>query len=188
MEDHYLEADITKRLILAGMRELDEHGAADFSLRRVAQMCGLSCAAPYRHFKSRDALLLAIIRYVNAEWKLLFDQMASLYASDLGRLIRETCAATIRFFLANTSYRTVLFSVFSDGDPDRSRERRQIASILDELTRRYCEERNFSDVEPRSFAIRSALYGAIRIACDGEAVSSDHAVEMHVAHIAKILA
>ena len=57
-----------ERLIQAGIQELEQNGPASFSLRRVAQACGVSCAAPYRHFKDKQALLLAIAEEYNALW------------------------------------------------------------------------------------------------------------------------
>ena len=39
------------RLIQAGLEELNQYGVQHFSTRRVAKVCGVSCAAPYKHFK-----------------------------------------------------------------------------------------------------------------------------------------
>lgn len=187
MEDYYWEADSKKRLILSGIRELDEHGASDFSLRRVAQRCGVSCAAPYRHFKSRDALLLAIIRYVNSEWELLFRALEQIYAGDTLRLILECASAAVHFFLANDSYRAVLFSVLSDDDAERSKERRQIGTALDECIRKYCREQQRSGEAARSFAVRAVIYGAILMACDGEVPSVEDTVQLLRSQIRRIL-
>ena len=57
-----------ERLIQAGIQELEQNGPASFSLRRVAQACGVSCAAPYRHFKDKQSLLLAIAAEYNTLW------------------------------------------------------------------------------------------------------------------------
>ncbi|MBO5879898.1 MAG: helix-turn-helix transcriptional regulator, partial [Clostridia bacterium] len=54
MEDRFVEENVKHRLILAGIRELEEYGITDFSLRRVAVSAQVSCAAPYRHFKSKE--------------------------------------------------------------------------------------------------------------------------------------
>lgn len=35
-------------LIEAGIAEIDRVGVSDFSVRRVARECGMSCAAPYK--------------------------------------------------------------------------------------------------------------------------------------------
>ena len=40
-------------LIEAGIEEINRSGVTDFSVRRVAMECGVSCAAPYKHFKDR---------------------------------------------------------------------------------------------------------------------------------------
>lgn len=53
----------TRRAILAAARELArEHGWPHVTMRRLAQRTGLSPMAAYRHFDSRDALLLALLR------------------------------------------------------------------------------------------------------------------------------
>lgn len=57
-----------ERLIQAGIQELEKNGPNRFSLRRVAQSCGVSCAAPYKHFKDKRALLQAIVGEYDALW------------------------------------------------------------------------------------------------------------------------
>ena len=39
-------------LIQAGVEEINRHGVTEFSVRRIAQICGVSCGAPYKHFGS----------------------------------------------------------------------------------------------------------------------------------------
>ena len=51
MEEKITVDDVRSRLLFSGLKELERHGVSDFSLRRVAQDAGVSCAAPYRHFK-----------------------------------------------------------------------------------------------------------------------------------------
>ena len=45
------EASMRERLILAGIQEIDARGIQKFSMRQVANACGVSCAAPYQHFQ-----------------------------------------------------------------------------------------------------------------------------------------
>ena len=54
-----------KALIKAGIHELQENGFSGFSMRRVASACGVSCAAPYRHFKDKDEFILEIFKYIS---------------------------------------------------------------------------------------------------------------------------
>ena len=51
-----------EKFLKAAVSELEEHGVADFSIRRVAKRCGVSCAAPYKHFESKNDLLVEVMR------------------------------------------------------------------------------------------------------------------------------
>ena len=48
---------LREALILAGIHEINANGVASFSIRRVAEACGVSCAAPYKHFSESDTWL-----------------------------------------------------------------------------------------------------------------------------------
>ena len=54
-----------EKLILAGIEELNEYGLPRFSTRRVANRCGVSCAAPYKHFKDTHAFIVEILKYIS---------------------------------------------------------------------------------------------------------------------------
>lgn len=110
MEEPFAARDLRERLIVAGISEIETHGLADFSLRRVASACGASCAAPYKHFKNKDAFFLEILRFINCQWELLEKQITALYAQDPRRELCELCMANIRFRVANPHFRAVLMS------------------------------------------------------------------------------
>ena len=108
MEDRFIEEDVKVRLILSGMSELEEHGLADFSLRRAAQRAQVSCAAPYRHFKSKEDYILEIVNYVNSKWELLSREIERVFEGDPARLVVELAIANLRFFAANSNFRSVI--------------------------------------------------------------------------------
>jgi len=56
----YHHLDLRQTLMDAALAALDEHGAGGLGLRELARATGVSAAAPYRHFKSREALLAAV--------------------------------------------------------------------------------------------------------------------------------
>src|SRR3954465_9962216 len=58
--DAYQHGDLRHALIQAGLKLLGEHGAAGLSLRAAAELAGVSHAAPYRHFRDKNALVAAI--------------------------------------------------------------------------------------------------------------------------------
>jgi len=98
--DNYHHGDLRRALIQGGLELLARDGPAGFSLRALAQELGVSHAAPYRHFKSREELLAAIV----AESRERFT--GALKASVAGpgearEKIYLLGEAYVRFYLAN---------------------------------------------------------------------------------------
>lgn len=163
MEDTYLTEDARTRLVLSGLNELCEHGVRDFSLRRVAVAAQVSCAAPYKHFKSKEELIGAIVDYIAEKWQLLCHQIQTAITNDTVRLISELCIASIRFWLANGRFRTVLladsngksagfFYKLSDFD----------TPIMNEIEKYFSEKGlGESEIFKKQYTIRSLIYGAV---------------------------
>ena len=93
MEENMIIDNVRSRLLFSGLKELEKHGVSDFSLRRVAQDAGVSCAAPYRHFKDKDELIGAVIEFVIEGWTLLSKQIGEIFSDDLHSLITELAVA-----------------------------------------------------------------------------------------------
>ncbi len=60
MAKAYHHGDLRAALLAAAAELLDEGGPEAVSLRECARRAGVSHAAPYRHFPTREALLLAL--------------------------------------------------------------------------------------------------------------------------------
>jgi len=58
----YHHGNLKEVLLEAARKLIEEHGAFGFSLTEAARLAGVSPAAPYRHFRDRDALLAEIAR------------------------------------------------------------------------------------------------------------------------------
>ena len=56
----YHHGDLRRSLLAAALKLLAHEGPTGVTLRGVAKMTGVSQAAPYRHFASREALLAAV--------------------------------------------------------------------------------------------------------------------------------
>lgn len=108
VEDRFIEENLRNRLILSGLRELSERGVADFSLRRVAMDAQVSCAAPYRHFRDKDDLILSIIGYVRDGWHMLSDQICEVFSNAPDQRLIELCVSGLRFWCGNGDFRSVL--------------------------------------------------------------------------------
>ena len=168
MEEYYQPEALREALIIAGLKEVELHGIADFSLRRVAGACGVSCAAPYRHFKSKNDLILAIITYVNDKWSLLRDQIFEIFKNDSRRCLIEICIANVRFWTANPHFRAIMLTDSKELDSDQLREKSRISGASDSLLLEYFKNSGLSDDESQKklFIIRSLMYGAIQTSSD----------------------
>ena len=72
-------ADDTRGAIREVALELfSRHGYEKTSLREIAERLGLTKAALYYHYQSKQALLLALIEPLIAEWKTVSDKAANL--------------------------------------------------------------------------------------------------------------
>ncbi len=56
----YHHGDLRDALILAAAQLIEENASVDFAMIDAARRAGVSSAAPYRHFKDKDALLEAV--------------------------------------------------------------------------------------------------------------------------------
>ncbi|PWL99210.1 MAG: hypothetical protein DBY04_02320 [Clostridiales bacterium] len=176
MTDGFSGTDTLRdRLLIAGTKELGQYGMAEFSLRRVAAACGTSCAAPYKHFKNKEAFILEIIRYIDRQWELLRDQILSLYKGDARRQLTEVCVAYIRFWVANPNYRSVFaLSEKTNGDGNTDGNTGTSADIRG-LVHAFCMCCEGTGSEERKFyKIQSILYGMTAMLESGE-LSNDTA-------------
>ena len=147
----YPTDDLRHAMIIAGIKEIELHGLADFSLRRVASECGVSCAAPYRHFKGKSDLISAIIYYINDQWSFLERQISEVYKNDLRRRIVELCVANIRFWIANPNFRSIMMMDDKGLDTLQLRERSRMSEKIVELVDEYCTSLSLDE------AVRAAV-------------------------------
>ena len=95
-------------LLLAGISEINTQGVTGFSIRRVAAACGVSCAAPYKHFKDKREFIAAIIDYVNAEWHQRQGEILAASAPDLRQQMVDVCCGYIHFLMEKPYFRSIL--------------------------------------------------------------------------------
>lgn len=172
--------DLRDALIIAGINELELYGLAGFSLRRVASACGVSCAAPYRHFKSKDDLILAIISYIEKRWSLLYDHICLAFAGDTHRTLLEVCVANIRFWIANPNFRSIMMLDDRSLDTLQMTERSKLTDGVRALISEYCAEKSIPrEAEAKmSFAIFSILYGSMQMLGSGQVDNTPESMRM----------
>ncbi len=189
MEEHFAAEAVRERLIIAGIRELETHGLNDFSLRRVAMACEVSCAAPYRHFKGKDELILEIIRYINRQWELLREQITLAFSNDTRKQLIEIGIAHIRFWIANPNFRSILLLDEHDPSSPRHAERKKIGEGLDETVRAYCTLHTLGAEETAAvaYAYQALIYGTVLMLGNQELANTPETIRMIRSRLEAIL-
>ncbi len=163
MKNANFDEGVRERLLIAGIKEIELHGLNDFSLRRVASMCEVSCAAPYRHFKNKDELVLSIISYINSRWDMMCEQIELSFEGNTGRQIVEVCIANVRFLIANPNYLSIMLPIGSGMTEEQMAEREKIWQRIMLLVHKYAEEKGY-DGEKRAeieYLIKTLIYGTV---------------------------
>lgn len=172
------KSDMKKALVLSGITELEEHGITDFSLRRVAGRCGASCAAPYRHFKSKNDLISEIVSYVNLQWEDFSEHVYEAFPDDPKKRFTEIFVAEIRFWSANPHFRHIKMMDASGFDDELKKEKSRMSRAALRAVDEYCclnevsEEKKIKGI----FTIKAVVYGTIQMISNGEADDCDKAV------------
>jgi AcrR family transcriptional regulator len=107
----YHHGNLRNTLIDAGIELINSEGEKAFSLRRVCTLCGVSQAAPYSHFSSKEDMLEAMKAHVTESFtKALSEAAASVDDQDDPRVLIEIGKRYVLFFLQKPEYFTFLFS------------------------------------------------------------------------------
>ena len=159
------------QLILAGVEELNQHGIQGFSTRRVAKNCGVSCAAPYKHFKDTKEFIAEILKYINRQYNERQKETLKKYAHcDSRTQLLQVALDYIRFFAENPQFRRVVMQNFKDCDESFRSLRGQLSYQIYKIVSRYCRDVGMpDDVRLRkTFLVRSVIYGAALFFDTGE--------------------
>ena len=109
--ESYHHGDLRNALIEAGIELLNEIGPEQFSLRKVAARCGVSQAAPYSHFESKEALLLAMQEHVTTQlMELLLEAVGTWPDQKDPYVLIRMGKAYVMFFIRHPQYFSFLFS------------------------------------------------------------------------------
>lgn len=156
-EEYVSHEELKKALILEGIRQIEQNGINGLSLRKTATECGVSCAAPYRHFESKAGFVFSIISYVNGQWALLKEQISVSFKDDKRQMIIEICAATVLFWRANPNFRSVIMLDDKLLEKEQIKEKNRISDEIVLLVRSLYKGDKGKQAE---FLVRSVLYGA----------------------------
>lgn len=165
------KAETTKTALLkSGIEEIGKYGIRGFSLRRVAARCGVSCAAPYKHFESKELFLSEIFREITAAWHKQQEEVIAEGLSPSERLC-TLVKDYISFMADNPGFANLI--VMNDptlGDA-MLKMKRELTECVRDTLKEICNVQGLSEevYYTRLFALRSNIYGAIvMLTADGE--------------------
>lgn len=157
-------------LILAGISEINAHGVTGFSIRRVAEACNVSCAAPYKHFRDKKDFIAAIIEYVNEQWAERQQEILSGCGESLREQIVEVCVGYVEFLMEKPYFRSILMLKDEEFDNLYHKARGQMSSRSQQMEQAFLAE---SGWEVKRFRrklhlIRALIFGTVYLCDTGE--------------------
>ncbi len=108
-KDKYHHGDLKKDLMSKGLQLLGTEGYEGFSIRKIAALCGVSHAAPYKHFQSKEAMVAAIIADVSWKFGAMVKDVMDKYAHDPKTKNIEMGKHYTKFMVENPDYFRFMF-------------------------------------------------------------------------------
>ena len=160
----YHHGDLRAALLQAAARWLDERGAETLTLRELARAAGVSHAAPYHHFASRDELLAGVAEHA-------FDRLGDALAAvaddpDAARALLDIGQAYVREALAHPAQFRLMFGPMlarKADHPGLQRAAERAFTVLLQAATRHAPERALE----LALAGWSLSHGAANLAIDG---------------------
>lgn len=106
----YHHGDLRRQLIATARARVEADGAHNVSLAEIAEQCGVSVAAPYRHFPGKEALLTVVADEGFADLGAALAAASAPPGSARDRLIAAG-VAYVEFALAHPHLFRLMFSV-----------------------------------------------------------------------------
>ena len=164
------KTSLRKQLLDVGMTELNEFGYHNFSVRRIAAKCGVSCAAPYKHFKDKPSFVSAILEHINESWTARQAAIIETYKGVWQRQIVEVCLEYIRFLVEVPYFRSAIMLKDEGFDREFNRPRGRLSDASRALIDRCCREQGIPESVKKAkvYITRSLIYGAALMFDNGE--------------------
>jgi AcrR family transcriptional regulator len=165
----YHHGDLRASCVRAAVQLLEEGGESELSLRAVARRAGVSPAAPYRHYKDREALVAAVAAVGYRE---LATRLAAAHPSpSTPEQLTSVAIAYVQFALERPAMFRIMF-----GEPcDRDNDERVAATVAVSQYVRAAVERTFpqADHEALATAVWALVHGLAFLFLDGKLDAAD---------------
>ena len=183
----YHHGNLKNALIQAGVEILTKEGLGSLSLRKVAKQAGVSHAAPYAHFKDKQALIAAISTEGHLQIHKKISAIIEEFSDDPLQQLLETSCAYLDFGLNEAD----LFRITFSGVVEQERDYPALVDIAHknfDMIRQIaaaCREGGIFNTAPDELLAQSlwgAVHGLISLLQQGQVSSSvlDHYTPQHL--------
>jgi AcrR family transcriptional regulator len=171
----YHHRQLPEALVAAAIELIEERGVEFLSVRDVARRVGVSPAAPFRHFKSREALLTAVAVQAMLRLRASIDAALAAHAPQEPVAVLEAIGFAYLDWAANNPTHFQIISsrklIDFDGTPalvESNTHLRQLLAthITEAKTRGQVADTLNDDI--LLLSMRAFAYGLARMHCDGQ--------------------
>ncbi len=151
----YHHGDLRNALIIAAAQLISESGSLEFAMIDAARRAGVSNAAPYRHFKDKDALLTAVAELGFLELRGRIDRTMNAHVSGTREAIIAHGKTYIQFLLEHPAFYSLMWGERASDEPEDSQKIRTSGfySVV-EAIETWCSARELSAPNPEDVAIK----------------------------------
>ena len=107
-EKPYHHGNLKKELIERGLEFIDQHGVENLSMRKLADLCGVSSAAPYAHFRNKEDYLIEVQQYITDQFVETLQETVKR-TRDQKKILLNLGKKYVIFFYENPLYYHFLF-------------------------------------------------------------------------------
>ena len=166
----YHHGDLRAALMTAALSLIDQHGVKGLALSDAAHLAGVSVAAPYRHFKDKEALLAEIAAEGFTMFRDALARAAQSHPDDKVKRLVEMGVAYVDFALRHRSHFKVMWEagIVKANYPEIEHTASQAYLLLEEAAK---------DLHPRAHPSRqqalvraawSIVHGYAMLTLEGE--------------------
>jgi len=170
----YHHGNLVEALVAATVAIIEERGIDHVSVREAAKRAGVSPAAPFRHFKTKTALMTAVAEQAMTRLKeAVAEAVAETGEQDPLAAFEAIGRGYLRWALSNTTHFEIISSrtlIDFDGSESLRRDNEEIRTLMIDLlaqARDRDELRQGLDFDHLVLAARALVYGLARMAVDG---------------------
>ncbi|MCI8887902.1 MAG: TetR/AcrR family transcriptional regulator [Hungatella sp.] len=153
--------NLESELIEEAIRQIRDNGVEGFSSRAVAEACHVSCAAPFKYFKGRRELFLAMSKHLDQELYKTMEEIELRWEGDYKSAHLEMNVAYIRYLCQNPFLISESFWKTIDEKQDGIRKWKSFRKMAKQFLM-YCEAHGISKEIYKSyyFNFQTLAYGA----------------------------